>query len=135
MYWYTSPDSARTFLVLSISSAAVAAAAPPSNAQLAALVARCNSVVEDFDQPALYAADDNDDGVDGLAFHISVAWTFDVPSDAAKNAVNRLFDEDFAEVKEWEVPVDNVKVKIGNIVTSVPLKQTARIAQASSLFT
>ncbi|KKA26212.1 hypothetical protein TD95_000090 [Thielaviopsis punctulata] len=132
VYWYTSPDSARTFLVLS-----VAHPAHPANAHLSRFLAQSNATASAFHQPALYSRPQSDEpgAIDREAFHVSVAWTFEVPDAAAKEAVDTLFDGEFAGIKAWDVPVDNVKVKIGNVVHSVPLKRTSRTAVQTNLFT
>ncbi|KAL5615020.1 hypothetical protein BROUX41_005085 [Berkeleyomyces rouxiae] len=147
LYWYTSPDSERTFLVLRVSSCAPSTSSSSSlrsNAQLAALLRRCNQTVQEFDQPVLYALQDQESvdtsidtdtvsNVDHSAFHVSIAWTFDVPSQRNKQTVQALLLSTFAEIKEWKLAVDSIKAKIGNVVTNIPLKST--VAAANNLFT
>ncbi|KKF97229.1 U6 snRNA phosphodiesterase [Ceratocystis platani] len=121
LYWYTSPDSARTFLVLSVSS------------------------LQSFGQPALYALKDQESAkvdieanisgtasVDSSAFHVSIAWTFDVPSQEVKQRSCAFFDNEFSEVKDWKLDVGSVKAKIGNIITTILLGDTS--ATPDSLF-
>ncbi|KAL1895583.1 poly(U)-specific 3'-to-5' RNA exonuclease [Ceratocystis pirilliformis] len=137
LYWYTSPDSARTFLVLSVSSRRPASN-EPSNTQLTALLSRCNSTVQSFGQPALYALKDQESAkidteantsgtasVDSSAFHVSIAWMFDVPSQEVKQKSCAFFDNGFSEVKDWKLDVGSVKAKIGNIITTISLRDTS----------
>ncbi|OAA62289.1 Unidentified protein family UPF0406 [Cordyceps fumosorosea ARSEF 2679] len=124
--WFTSPDSGRSFLVLSIEAAA--GAATEDGGPLMALLRASNAVATRFSQPLLYA----DEDTARTAFHLSIAWTLARPR-------RELRDEDEEEpgglstwhlplpdeVLAWRIAVDSVKVKIGNVVTSVALSGRA----------
>ena len=83
---------------------------------LSTLLSKCNTVAEIFSLPLLYA---HKTGVDSGAFHLSLAWTLDGISEDEKTRTEKLLDDD--GVKGWEIDVEGVKVKIGNVVTHVPL--------------
>ncbi|KAI8962005.1 hypothetical protein F5Y11DRAFT_347960 [Daldinia sp. FL1419] len=88
------------------------------NPELAALLQRCNALVQEHQQPPLYAfAGGSDD-----AFHISVAWSFAEPSLEVRQHTERIFAAGpQAEVLAMRVPVRGVKAKIGNVITNVEL--------------
>lgn len=128
-----------------------------NNPQLAALLAACNEVVGALGQPRLYARDNDggrgggvqhvgavrrdgdggdDDGVDG-AFHVSLAWSFAEPTDEIRARTAAVFAR---EEEQWReevagirIPVDGVKVKIGNVVTDVPLAKTGESSSGRSM--
>ncbi|PHH87364.1 hypothetical protein CDD83_8976 [Cordyceps sp. RAO-2017] len=124
--WYRSPDSDRTFLILRV--AADDEAQPhgrerptaSTNPQLMALLTRCNTVSTSFNQPALYQRTHREP-VDS-AFHLSIGWTFSLPSDEASLRALKLFrSRRFRGARSWEIAVAGVKAKIGNVVTHIPL--------------
>ena len=57
--------------------------------------------------------------MDEGAFHLSLAWTLDTISEDERGYTERLLDG--AGVRDWEIHVEGVKVKIGNVVTHVSL--------------
>lgn len=128
--WYKSPDSERLFLIIRVVTSPSHTKVPPSSAsevpgapnpELAALLRRCNGVGSLFDQPRLYQKTASDMNI-GAAFHVSVAWTFDVPSPVDSLRSLTVFKEArFKEMPKWEIDVSGVKVKIGNVVHHVPL--------------
>jgi hypothetical protein len=86
---------------------------------------RCNAVISSFGQPRLYARE-KQDTIDGLAFHLSIAWTFDTPSEEARLTAVKLFDTRvFLGMRSWAIDVSGLKAKIGNVVTHIPLDRTA----------
>ncbi|KAL6837765.1 hypothetical protein V8C40DRAFT_15339 [Trichoderma camerunense] len=123
--WYKSPDSNRTFLVLQVaSSQASNSTGALSNPELMRLLSACNDVVKSFDQPILYQTKETDSADE--AFHISIGWTLDLPVDEESNKALDVFgDEDFQSIKSWKVSVPGVKVKIGNVVSHLPLSTGA----------
>jgi hypothetical protein len=151
--WFHSPDSNRTFLVLQVETVASKQAEwerTGNNEQLTRLLRQCNAVVRKFGQPELYAipdtlgdpqvsrassrtpnneTTDRGDRVDSCAFHISIAWILGNPTTSESGlddaGVGGLLGEsgEYGEVLQYEVPVDTVKIKIGNVVTSVPAEQ------------
>lgn len=109
LHFFKSPDSPRTFLVLKVHPST------PHPNPLTTLLQKCNATASHFSLPLLYA---HATGVDEAAFHVSLAWTLDeVPVDTSWT--ERLLGE--SGVKAWGIPVEGVKVKIGNVVTNVPL--------------
>ncbi|CRK23827.1 hypothetical protein BN1723_013134 [Verticillium longisporum] len=56
------------------------------------------------------------------AFHVSIAWTFALPDEEMCIRTYRIFRApSFKKLRNWEVRVSGVKVKIGNVVTHVLL--------------
>ncbi|KAI1465393.1 uncharacterized protein F4812DRAFT_120117 [Daldinia caldariorum] len=101
------------------------------NRELSALLQRCNALVQEHDQPPLYAFSSNTNtnnssssSSTGDAFHISLAWTFAPPTPDVAQRTQRVFAAAAgprAEVLAMRVPVRGVKAKIGNAVTFVEL--------------
>ncbi|KAK6949252.1 hypothetical protein Daesc_009326 [Daldinia eschscholtzii] len=113
--WHRTSESERSFLVLR---------QRRHNPELAALLQRCNALVQEHQQPPLYAfSGSGSDGInDDDAFHISVAWSFAPPSPDVKRYTERAFAAGpRAEVLAMRVPVRGVKAKIGNVITPVEL--------------
>jgi hypothetical protein len=131
--WYKSPDSDRTFLILRVTAHDASAndmAAP--NPQLLALLKRCNTIATMFNEKPLYQQTRNEPV--GSAFHVSVAWSFGIPSDEESlRSLKVLKTRRFAEVREWEIDVSAIKIKVGNAVHHVPL-QGKTMAGESSVF-
>ncbi|GAB1310252.1 poly(U)-specific 3'-to-5' RNA exonuclease [Madurella fahalii] len=106
------------------------------NPELTELLKRCNSVAAKYGQPQLYtwALDEvrggKGDKEVGEAFHVSIAWSFTEPTGELKRATERIFGERGVKerIKEVQIPVEGVKVKIGNVVTHVPLPMPGRRA-------
>ncbi|EEY21285.1 conserved hypothetical protein [Verticillium alfalfae VaMs.102] len=134
--FYKSPDSDRAFLVLRV---ADPKAKPPipgtsANPQLRELLRRCNIVASSRGLPTLYAsrdqveaasegkADAETDALVDHAFHVSIAWTFALPDEEMCIRTYRIFRApSFKKLRNWEVRVSGVKVKIGNVVTHLLL--------------
>jgi U6 snRNA phosphodiesterase len=150
--WVPNSEKTRWFLVLRLRK--------PEGDGLNRLLDVCNGTVEEYSQPSLYAASRHarerplkvtawprKQGRNNIvptpkteevsdyssAFHISVAWTLEQPSsfvmNSTKSAIN---DEAFEALESVPITVDAVKVKVGNIVTSIflPLK----VIEGKSLF-
>ncbi|RCI13056.1 hypothetical protein L249_0693, partial [Ophiocordyceps polyrhachis-furcata BCC 54312] len=116
--WYKSPDSDRTFLIVRVASKTKTGVNP----QLTALLERCNTTVSLFGQPTLYQGT-RDEAV-GVAFHVSIAWTFGLPGEEATLETLKLFKhKQFSGMHSWQIDVSGVKAKIGNIVTHIPLAE------------
>lgn len=135
----------------SIGSAGTGNSSGPSsrNPELAAILARCNACVGARGQPVLYARrgspkkggerkearndDHGDDGkaaapaVDEEAFHVSIAWSFAEPTEELRARTAAVFARDEFQrglvggADGVRIPVDGVKVKIGNVVTHIAL--------------
>ncbi|SPO02258.1 uncharacterized protein DNG_04931 [Cephalotrichum gorgonifer] len=134
LHFFKSPDSNRTFLVLKIHP--VPDYSPPAQSQpskagpearrnpLTTLLQKCNAVAAEYSLPLLYARRETEagSGVDERAFHLSLAWTLDEVTDDEMAWTERLLDGGPGEgVKGWDIRVGGVKLKIGNVVTHVPL--------------
>lgn len=133
--WYNSPDSNRTFLILQVASSSVLdGAASASNPELMRLLNVCNDMVQSYDQPILYQSQKGD-AADG-AFHISIGWALNLQVDEESNKALEAFEEDeFRSMTSWKIPMPGVKVKIGNIVSHVPLSTTKTLKKpTNSLF-
>lgn len=101
------------------------------------LLSACNDVVQSFNQSILYQTKETDSADE--AFHISIGWALDLPVDEESNKALAAFgDEDFQSIKSWKVSVPGVKVKIGNVVSHLPLSagaaSTASKGLSKSLF-
>lgn len=116
--WFTSPDSNRSFLVLGVSTTG----GEDNNKQLLELLEKSNAASARFKQPLLYQSQDADTA--RTAFHISIAWTFAKPGHDLSQATLDLFQKlPLEEVMAWKIGVSSVKVKIGNVVTSIELSR------------
>ncbi|PHH66464.1 hypothetical protein CDD82_1545 [Ophiocordyceps australis] len=110
--WFPSPDSNRTFLVLRIASTD----APDANPELAALLTRCNAIAARFRQSPLYAKTDHQE----MCFHISVGWILGRLEQGSELAT--LTDKSpLRDALDWRIEVAAVKVKMGNVVSHIPL--------------
>lgn len=122
--WHRSPDSERSFLVLRVRGLS------GCNDELSALLLACNSIVASYGQPELYTS--RGPGQDGSncasdAFHVSLAWSFTAPTPELSQRTAEVFARpEFRDaiLSHFRIPVDGVKVKIGNMVTNVALPET-----------
>lgn len=129
--WFRSAESARSFLVLRVRTAHhhQQHETARANPQLAALLAACNEVVAAQGQPRLYAREEGVQPVEGSegpdgAFHVSIAWSFAEPTEEMRARTAAVFAQEAWQrdvVAGIRIPVDGVKVKIGNVVTEVAL--------------
>ena len=135
--WHRTPESGRSFLVLRVRSSQAtsptgAAATSNSNPELTGLLRLCNATAKSYGQPGLYlwaegnGGDVDDDGEErvGRAFHLSIAWSFAEPSEGLLKATEGVFSSPEAarRIQEVQIPIDGVKVKIGNVVTHAALQ-------------
>lgn len=124
--WVSNYEKTRWFLVISI-------ARPPGD-ELNKLLQTCNAVAAEFGQPALYDSSTFEASTPALvpanaesdkifdrseAFHISIAWTLSPPATALVGAA-QAWRNDEDKIPPFEVK--DIKAKIGNAVTSIPLK-------------
>lgn len=122
--WHRSPDSERSFLVLRVRG--------PNgcNDELSALLCTYNRLVVSYGQPELYApgASGHDPSNSlGAAFHVSIAWSFTAPAPELTRRTAEVFSRpEFrdAVLSQISIPVDGVKVKIGNVVSNVALPES-----------
>lgn len=142
--WHPNEDHTRWFLVLRV--------ADEEN-QLSQLLSKSNAVASHYKQPKLYV-DDEDQGPGRMRqsqahreqkgvsvankFHISIAWSLSAPS-GSREAVRKKRDESQEEqmdlpesVTSLEIPFNEVKVRIGQDVSSLPLHPKRR--KASGVF-
>lgn len=140
MEWHRTHESARSFLVLRVVSAAPSDGTLDSrdsqrvprgrNVELSTLLHQCNQLCRSFGQPELYALDQKvgnsvatDAVVVGDAFHASVAWSFAEPTEELKRVTADICAS--AEFKKgasgMRISVDGIKAKIGNVVTRLPV--------------
>lgn len=154
--WHRTVESGRSFLVLRVRSNTGNITSNPGrktresnesdegkkedegnvNPELTDLLRRCNGVVESHGQPGLYRwAEEGGKGEEedadkrvGEAFHVSIAWSFAEPTEELVQATEQVFGnyEVTGKIQEIEIPVEGIKVKIGNVVTHVALRQFGR---------
>ncbi|EQB51429.1 hypothetical protein CGLO_09027 [Colletotrichum gloeosporioides Cg-14] len=136
--FFKSPDSDRAFLILRVADPRASSRdnnnTTGKNPQLRTLLTKCNAVALRFGQQPLYQARATELVDD--AFHVSIGWTFGLPAeDACLETYGMLRLPEFAEVRKWGIPVSGVKVKIGNVVTHVLLRDAQkRDGEEDSLF-
>lgn len=91
--------------------------------ELNELLMVCNDVVEEYEQPPLYK-----EGSHGMkrkrrgheedygdAFHVSIAWSLTAPEDMEVESGG------LGEVENVDIEVEEMKVKIGNVITTLEL--------------
>ena len=111
-----------------------------------------NKVVQEYDQPPLYAKAQDEtvrrsikpvlkrsqntrrgseskmdwSGMEELSnsFHISIAWTLERPSFELLAATKSMAVDEFADVKKVSLLVEEMKAKVGNVVTNIPLPRS-----------
>ncbi|KAF7942132.1 hypothetical protein BELL_0019g00030 [Botrytis elliptica] len=66
------------------------------------------------------------------AFHISIAWTLLPPDQELIEATERLTANELMKVKQIQLKTEEIKAKIGNVVTNVPLP--VGVTEGKSLF-
>lgn len=66
------------------------------------------------------------------AFHISIAWTLSPPDQELIEATERLTTNELMRVKQIEIKTEEIKAKIGNVVTNIPLP--AGVTEGKNLF-
>ncbi|KAK4105685.1 hypothetical protein N658DRAFT_492168 [Parathielavia hyrcaniae] len=136
--WHRTAESARSFLVLRVqhidggASLTTGGGNPNPNPELTEMLRRCNVVVAKYGQPRLYewAEGDGEGGKEedegrrvGEAFHVSIAWSFAEPTEELVKATEQVFGSCSAgkKMRELCIPVEGVKVKVGNAITHVAL--------------
>ena len=128
LQWHPNEDQTRWFLVLR---------AADENDELMRLLRACNSVAEMYGQPRLYEHDglekhshkkrrpDSHEQKLQVAkkFHISIAWSLQRPPD---NDGTLAYGDIPSAIHQLKVPFNEVKVRIGQDVTSFSLGQKRR---------
>jgi U6 snRNA phosphodiesterase len=152
LYWVSNLEKTRWFLALQLQR--------PEGDELNRLLAACNSTVADYSQPPLYASPrsasqqspkgngrvrklghskmsappKNEEILDfSISFHISIGWALEWPSSYVLDTTRALInDEVFELLQQAPVKVDALKVKVGNVVTSISL--APKVADGKSIF-
>lgn len=130
--WHRSPGSERSFLVLRVRGLS------GTNHELSALLRACNRLVASHGQPELYSSrgpgqGETSDASD--AFHVSLAWSFTAPTAELSQKTAEVFTRpEFrdAVLSCISIPVEGVKVKIGNVVTNIALPETGVVSGSRS---
>jgi hypothetical protein len=66
------------------------------------------------------------------AFHVSIAWTLEKPSFQLLAVTKTVAVDYFKDVKKIAFYVDEVKAKVGNVITNLPL--VTNVAEEKSLW-
>lgn len=130
LQWHPNEDQTRWFLVLRVAD---------EDDELMRLLRACNSTANVYNQPRLYEDDghgkrlhkergQNDDEQElqvAKKFHISIAWSLERPpnGDAAREDLPSV-------IRQLSVSFKEVKVRIGQDVTSLSLSQRRRRSSA-----
>nr|OQO16636.1 hypothetical protein B0A51_16899 [Rachicladosporium sp. CCFEE 5018] len=136
LQWHPNEDRTRWFLVVQVSS---------PDAALSSLVESLNSVAAEFNQPLLYEDEDATSSVTPSAsriadsgatttrvvsqkFHISIAWSLEPPPTAGTTNTETVQQTQtdgrflMRALAEYRVPANDLKVRIGQDVTAIPLR-------------
>ncbi|TVY90118.1 U6 snRNA phosphodiesterase, partial [Lachnellula willkommii] len=152
--WVANFENTRWFLVLRIQK--------PEFDSLNKLLHVCNTAVQDYGQPPLYVkasttatsgntaespkwpkreTSKNRSSAKAYwsnlqdvseAFHISIAWTLGSPSAELLARTKSVATDDFQDVAQTCVNIQEIKAKVGNAVTNMPLH--TNIQEATGLF-
>lgn len=134
LQWHPNEDRTRWFLVLRVAD---------KNNELMKLLRACNSVADVYDQPRLYEDDEageskrkkhnstnhEKESQVSKKFHISIAWSLQDPSESGvmqQGEGNGNGQNLPSSVNGLGVPFSEVKIRIGQDVTSLPLDQKRR---------
>jgi hypothetical protein len=128
LQWHPNEDRTRWFLVLRVAD---------KDEVLLKLLHTCNSVAVKYAQPKLYEDDHAHDEMKQSSrrmskitekFHISIAWSLEEPpSSSVTSDSNAACTMDLPPaIHSLRVPFGEVKVRIGQDVTSMPLDQRRR---------
>lgn len=129
--WHPNEDRTRWFLVAQVTQ---------PGEELLRLLQTCNTVAAEYKQPKLYEDDNANKGAadeagsegqnDVLAkFHISIAWSLQPPSVGCSSGSDDSSTKLPNDLRTLKVPFVDVKVRIGQDVTAIPLatrRQTLR---------
>jgi hypothetical protein len=55
------------------------------------------------------------------AFHISIAWTLEQPDQDLLDVTKSVATDQLKAAREVAVKVEEIKAKVGNVVTNIPL--------------
>jgi hypothetical protein len=113
LIWHPNEDRTRWFLVLSLER--------PESDQLRSLLGVCNKLAGEYGQPLLYQTSKRkgkEGEVDDGKFHVSLAWSLTEQNGEVK--VGKGMHE---RLKKLPMEFDEVKVRIGQDVTGIPLRK------------
>jgi len=65
-------------------------------------------------------------------FHFSIAWTLEAPDEDLIQVTNELARGQMEEARKIKVKVEDIKVKIGNVITSLHL--LSKVGESKGLF-
>ena len=58
------------------------------------------------------------------AFHVSIAWTLEAPNQKLVELTNSSMSDEFEGFRQTQVKIEEIKSKVGNIVSSMPLRKS-----------
>ncbi|KAH8596690.1 U6 snRNA phosphodiesterase Usb1 [Bisporella sp. PMI_857] len=144
--WVPNFEKTRWFLVFRIKE--------PETNGLNKLLHICNDVVQNYDQPPLYvdavvrttpkkkhtqhiSRRNSKDIYKELqdrsnAFHFSIAWTLKPPDKDLLEATEAMVPRNLQAAQEIDVKVDEIKAKIGNVVTGIHLQ--SQVLERTGIF-
>jgi hypothetical protein len=64
------------------------------------------------------------------AFHVSIAWTLEAPGPELLETTTSLLVDGFQHFKKMSFKVEEIKAKVGNIVTNIPLPTNFIVGKA-----
>lgn len=104
--------------------------ARPANNELDTLLKKCNQVAAEFSQPLLYSTESqtvHEAGPSVDRFHVSLGWSLAQMHDPVVTQLTQRLDA-------IDMSFDNVKVRIGQDVTTIPLAQPRDHLSKKTLF-
>jgi U6 snRNA phosphodiesterase len=66
------------------------------------------------------------------AFHVSIAWALEAPSQKLVESTNSRMSDEFEEFRQTQIKIEEIKSKVGNVVSSMPLRKS--VAEGKGLF-
>jgi len=63
------------------------------------------------------------------AFHISIAWTLTAPNDELLKLTRTVFADYTKKLDQVRVQIGEIKSKVGNVVTNIPLPRSVLVGQ------
>ncbi|KAK6330265.1 poly(U)-specific 3'-to-5' RNA exonuclease [Orbilia blumenaviensis] len=118
--WVPNQDRTRWFWVMRATGPAMPG--QPRQTLLSSLLATCNRVVRNHNQPGLYLTDAR--GATREGFHVSIGWSLTEPSRDLSEAISAAISSNQTKLSDLTMKCDALKVKIGNVVHAVELRQT-----------
>jgi len=108
--WVSNFDGTRWFFVVTAKS---------TENELPALLRLTNLTFVTYHQPVLYST-----SKDEIGFHVTIGWSLEAPEEELRKQLATDIGTEFkAQLSQLTMKVEEVKVKIGNVVTVLPLGQ------------